>query len=337
MKNQTKAAAQMLLEKELITEDQFKNIESYHKLHIFSLHTELRLLLYLSVLLFTSGIGIIIYQNIDTIGHIAILTFILMTIVICFYLCFKNSAAYKNEETEFTNPIFNYVLLAANLLTCIFIGYLQFQYNVFGTYYGLVTLLPTLIAFFSAYYFDNRSILSIGLTGLAAYIGLSVSPQVILSGNLFNIGPPWLSLSAIGLGVAIILWSMYAEKKHIKTHFQFVYVTFSFHLISLAIINNCDGQFWLFAVIALFGSVFYFYKISTKIPAISIFAFNVLYAFFGFNVLLGKLFSVLSIWTDFEGFWIPLVILSPIYLIISIVLFIKAIKNFNKNKRNENL
>jgi hypothetical protein len=66
-----------------------------------------------------------------------------------------------------------------------FVGYLQFQYAVFGTQYGL-TIFPTAIAFFCAYYFDNKSVLSIATTGLAAYIGLSVSPQTLLHNDFYE-------------------------------------------------------------------------------------------------------------------------------------------------------
>jgi hypothetical protein len=83
------------------------------------------------------------------------------------------------------------------LLTCIFIGYLQFQYTTFGTHYGLATLIPTVIGLFCAYYFDNKSILSIAITGLAAYIGLSVSPQSLINNDFHETAT--LSYSAIGL------------------------------------------------------------------------------------------------------------------------------------------
>ncbi|HJY11465.1 MAG TPA: hypothetical protein VJ304_01680, partial [Flavobacterium sp.] len=70
-------ATKSLLDKNLITENQYKEITTYRSLNIFSLNAELKLFLYLSVLLFTSGIGILIYENIDSIGHIAILSILL--------------------------------------------------------------------------------------------------------------------------------------------------------------------------------------------------------------------------------------------------------------------
>jgi heme/copper-type cytochrome/quinol oxidase subunit 2 len=85
----------------------------------------------------------LIYKNIDSIGHIAILSILLIVIAVCFYYCFKNSKGFQKTETTFENPVLEYLVLAANILTCIFIGYLQFQYKPFGTHYGLATLIPT--------------------------------------------------------------------------------------------------------------------------------------------------------------------------------------------------
>jgi hypothetical protein len=117
--------------------------------------------------------------------------------LVCYYFSFKNSSGFRREETSL-KPIYDYLILAAILLTCIFIGYLQFQYTTFGTHYGLATLIPTAIGlFFCAYYFDNKSILSIAITGLAAYIGLSVSPQSLINNDFHETAT--LSYSAIGL------------------------------------------------------------------------------------------------------------------------------------------
>jgi hypothetical protein len=91
----------------------------------------------------------------------------------------------------------------------------------FGTHYGLATLIRN--QFFCAYYFDNKSILSIAITGLAAYIGLSINPQSILSTNFYN--EDSLKFSAMGLGVALVLWSIYSTKE--LKHFTLV-LTFWF-------------------------------------------------------------------------------------------------------------
>jgi hypothetical protein len=321
-------ATKSLFEKNLITENQYQEITSYRNLNIFSLNAELKLFLYLSVLLFTSGIGILIYENIDTIGHIVILSLLLIVIVVCFYYCFKNAKGFQKAETVFENPVLEYLVLAANILTCIFIGYLQFQYKPFGAHYGLATLVPTLVSFFCAYYFDNKSVLTIAVTGLAAYVGLSVSPQDLLNNNDFY-SSQTLSCSAVMLSVLLVLWTIYSNRIMLKTHFSLIFLTFALHIVSIASISNLNGYdtlIWMLFALVLAGSTFYFYKASYEFKAISLYVFMIIYAYIGFNIFLFRVFENV----DFSDIWELFVFLLPAYFIGSIVVFIKLIKKFNK-------
>lgn len=324
-------ATQGLFEKNLITDTQFKQVKAYRSLEIFSLNAELKLFLYLSVLSFTTGIGILIYQNIDTIGHIAILSLLLVVTVICYYFSFKNSNGFQKGETNFENPIFDYLILAAILLTCIFLAYLQFQYTVFGTHYGLATLIPTVIGLFCAYYFDNKSILSIAITGLAAYVGLSVSPQSLLNNDFYETNT--LSYSAIALGVVLVLWSIYSNQIALKKHFTLVYLTFGLHLISISCINNLFKPYWFVFFLFLAAVLYYFYTSSYKVKSVSLFVFTIVYAYIGVNIVLFKAIAFLNI----EEFLISFFFFVPFYFIISIVLFIRLIKKFNKNTTDDSI
>lgn len=318
-----------LFEKHLIDREQMDQIAAYRRLNVFSVHTELKLFLYLSVLLFTSGIGILIYENIDSIGHIAILSLLLIVTVICYYFSFKNAVGFQKQQTNFENPLFDYLILAAILLSCIFIGYLQFQYTTFGTHYGLATLIPTAIALFCAYYFDSKSILSIAITGLAAYIGLSVSPQALLNNDFQQSDS--LSYSAITLGLVLIVWSIYSTTIDLKKHFSLVFLTFALHLISISCINNLFEPYWGVFIILLAASSYYFYTKSYQIKSVSLFVFALLYSYFGINFLLFKIIDLI----DIQDLMIPFSFLVPFYFIASIILFIRLIKKFNKNKTDD--
>ncbi|PBJ16139.1 DUF2157 domain-containing protein [Flavobacterium sp. ACN6] len=317
-----------LFEKGLITENQFEEVKAYRNLNIFSLNAELKLFLYLSVLLFTSGIGILIYENIDTIGHIAILSLLLVVIAFCFFYCFKNSKGFQKTETTFEHPVLEYLVLLANILTCIFIGYLQFQYKPFGEHYGLATLVPTIVSFFCAYYFDNKSVLTIAVTGLTAYIGLSVTPQDLLNDNDFYSNES-LSYSAVMLGVLLILWTIYSNRISLKTHFSLIFLTFALHIISISSLANLLHHYsliWMIFAVILAGSTFYFYKISYQLKAMSLYVFMIVYGYIGANILLFRIFENV----DFSNIWELFLFLLPLYFIGSIVMFIKLIKNFHK-------
>ncbi len=331
MKQKLEQTMQSLLDKNFIADEQLQELKAYNNLNLFSLHNELKGMLYLSILLFTSGIGILVYQNIDSIGHIAILSVLLLVTLVCFYFSFKYAKGFKKVEVTFDNPLYDYLVLTSVLLTCIFIGYIQFQYQLFGKQYGLATIVPTIIAFFCAYYFDNKSVLSIGITGLAAYIGLSVDPKSLLTMSTMSLDT--LSYSAIGLGIVLLLWTEFVTKQNIKKHFNTIYLTFALHLISIACLTAISEPFWFVFLILLAVSTYYFYTNSFQYKATSLFVFTLLYGFLGINRLFFKGIECI----DISQFYEFLIMLSPFYLVGSIIVFIKLIKNFNSKTAHDSL
>lgn len=324
MKKMNEGATQNLFDKQLITEEQYNQITAYRRLKIFSLNAELKLFLYLSVLLFTSGIGILIYDNINTIGHSVLIGLVLIVTVICYYFSFKKAPQFQKNQTRFESPIMEYIVLTANILTCIFIAYLQLQYNSFGTDYSVAIIIPTAIGLFSAYYFDNKNVLSLAITGLAAYIGLTVNPQSLLQNDIFTTNS--LSYAAIGLGFLLIIWNYYCSKINLKTHFALIFLTFALHLISISCLNNMiDHQYSLLFSVILGVASYYFHQCSYALKSVSLFIFTVFYAFIGFNI---TLFTILD-GLHFDVFFELILTVTPFYLIGSIYLFIQMIKKFN--------
>ena len=119
---------------------------------------------------------------------------------------------------------------------------------------------------------------------------------------------------------------IYSYRIELKTHFNSIYLTFALHIISLASINNLVEDYWFFFAIILAGSTFYFYKTSYELKSISLYVFMIIYAYIGINVVLFKIFEHI----DFSDVWMLFVLMMPAYFIGSIILFIKLIKNFNK-------
>ncbi len=76
---------QKLLQAELIDTSDAEKIELFESKRPFSLHWELKTLLYLGVLLLNVGLGILIYENIDTIGHVVLILLIGAVSAVCFW------------------------------------------------------------------------------------------------------------------------------------------------------------------------------------------------------------------------------------------------------------
>ncbi|WP_449435707.1 hypothetical protein [Pedobacter steynii] len=90
-------------EEDCISEDSFEKVKNMSGNTLFSLHWEIKTLLYLGVMLLSSGLGILIYKNIDTIGHQVILLIIAAISAGCFFYCFKNKKPFSKELVKSPN------------------------------------------------------------------------------------------------------------------------------------------------------------------------------------------------------------------------------------------
>ena len=213
---------------------------SYNKIRLkqentfISVHWEIKTLLWLGILMLSTGLGILVYKNISTIGHQAVLVFIALICAGCFFYCFKNKLPFSFNKVVEPNPFFGYILILACSTFIIFIAYLQYQYNLFGTRYGLATFFPMVLLFFSAYYFDHIGVLSMAIVSLAAWLGITVTPLKILTSNDFNSNT--IIFTGLALGLLLILTAFRTRKRNIKKHFEFTYSNFGTHIVLISCI-----------------------------------------------------------------------------------------------------
>lgn len=219
----------------LISESSLEKIRLQHaRPALFSVHWEIRTLLYIGVLLLTSGLGLLIYENIDTIGHRFVLMLIGLLCAGCFAYCFKNKLPFNRVQVKSPNSYFDYVLLLGSITLVSFIGYLQFQYNAFGTHYGMATLIPMLALFFIAYYFDHLGILSMAIANLAVWMGVTVTPKNLLLNSDFD--SQTIIYTYLALGVILIAKANASERFNFKKHFKFSYQHYGIHVSYIALL-----------------------------------------------------------------------------------------------------
>ena len=188
----------------------------------FSLHYELRALLYLGITLLATGLGVLVYQHIDSIGHQAIILIIAALMAACFGYAARHRTAFTWGMAAKTSVGADYLLLLGCLLFVVLEGYVQYQYHLFGNRYGLATAVPALVFLPLAYWFDHRGVLAMGLTALASWVGLSVAPLSVLTDNDF-----WnasIRGAALGLGLVLMAAGFYSEYSGRKAHFAFTYL-----------------------------------------------------------------------------------------------------------------
>jgi len=244
-----------------------------------SVHWDVRTLLYLGILLVTTALGILVYENIETIGHTAVVTTIGVLCAACFIYCFTKANKYAHTKVQSPNILFDYILLTACLLLLTFIGYLQFQYNAFGNRWGLAVFIPMVILFFCAYYFDHIGVLSIAVTNLAAWLGITVTPLQILEQN--NFSDTHLIYTAIVLGSALVIFSIVTKQKNIKTHFAFTYKNFGVHILFIALLAAMFNYYNIYLVwfLVIIGAAYLFFTNALKENSFYFLVITVLYTY----------------------------------------------------------
>ncbi|WP_290844334.1 DUF2157 domain-containing protein [Flavobacterium sp.] len=321
---QNEKAAEILYQKGILNQDELVSIKAYKSLGIFSVHHELLLFLYIAVLLVVSALGILVYENIDTVGHTILIGLTLISAAACFYFSFKKAPAFSTEETFFENPVFDYVVLLGTMLTGVFFGYLQFQYNPLGNTFALASALTSLVGFFAAYRFDNRSSLSIAITTLSATIGIAITPRAVMELDIFENLP--MFVSGIALGMLLVVWGEISQRKNIKRHFAPFFFGFGQHLIGICCIVGLIQDYWPIFLIVMALAMVYFFRKSHQQESTALFVFTILYSFFGANIALIRLIIL----TESDELAIMSAYFAPFFYIGSIALFIKSIRKFNQ-------
>jgi hypothetical protein len=158
-----------------ISTEQQAHLASLSRGEPFSLSLELNLLLYAGVLAFVAGLGWTISTWSQQLGDVLVLTVISIILAASFWYCFSRAPAWSAAETAAPTPIFDYVFYLGCLVWCIELAYLENRFHVLSGQWDLYLLATALLFFFLAYRFDNRFVLSLALSSLAGWFGLTIS------------------------------------------------------------------------------------------------------------------------------------------------------------------
>lgn len=314
--------AEKLFRENLISESSFQKIKTADSDKMFSLNFELKSMLYAGVLLLAGGLGIAIYKNIDAIGHMAVILFIAAVSAACFIYCYRKRTPFAIEKVNSPNIFFDYVLLLGCLTFLSFLAYLQFQYAVFGTHHGISVLVPALLFFFAAYFFDHLGVLSMAITCLAAFLGIAIAPASVLSGN--DLSGSGFIFTALILGASLIVAGNRLQQQKIKSHFTLTYLNFGMHLMYIGCLQ---GLFWLdsmFIFILLLAALIYgTIRYALRTGSFYFLLIAAIYGYIGFTYVFMHFLSVVF---EFAG----LLFIGPLYFISSAVLMIVQLRKYKR-------
>jgi hypothetical protein len=306
----------------LITEDQHNALHPIYSGMVISVYYELRIILYLGVMLFTAGIGILIYKNIGDLGHLALIALLFALTAYCFHYAVRHAPRFSIEKAESPNPYYDYIVLLGCLLFISVLGYLQFQYELFDEGMGITTLVTAAFFFFCAYRFDHLGVLSLAITAFASFWSISISPQKWYSGDFFSEAN--LHVTALVFGAAVATIALSLEKRKIKEHFTFTYLNFCSLVFLVGALAGVfmDDQFFLLYLLLLYagcGSLAYYAQLKKS------FLFMLYAAVFAY---IGTTYWLFDIIDNAPGVWFLYLLLSCggfVYFIIRFKHYFKRI------------
>jgi hypothetical protein len=308
----------------LVPPDQAAAIEADERTRPFSLHYELRALLYLGITLLVGGLGVLVYQHLDSIGHEVIVAVIAASMAASFAYAACHRAPFMWGEAPRTAIAADYLLLLSCLLFLVLEGYLQAQYEVFGTRYGLATVLPAVLFFGLAYRFDHRGVLAMAITALAAWVGVSVAPLDVFRQGLImqNV----ISLPALLLGFVLVVAGLLSEFFDRKRHFAFTYLSLGGNvalLATMSVLFHTEGRYtlpWLLLVLGLSAGLVWYARRAQS------YLFLLMSVTYSYVAVIYAIISALS--SDHSGNWIvPMIVLYlPLTLVGIVLLFLNSKK-----------
>jgi Predicted membrane protein (DUF2157) len=220
----------------LLPDAQAAQLIDFERKRPFSLHGELRTILYGGILTLATGLGLLLYDQTVDLSRNTILLGIGGLCAGCFWLAVRNAPAWSWAEVPSPAGLGSYALLLGCLLLLGLEGYAQYAYQVFGTRYGLATLLPGLLFLSLAYRLDNQGVLALGLTLLTSWVGLTIRPlDLYFRTNFFS---PVVIWSAIALASGQIGLAVWMQGRGLKAHFTLTWLVFAANLLFVAVLGG---------------------------------------------------------------------------------------------------
>jgi hypothetical protein len=238
-------------ERGVISAEQYTQLAGLSRGEPFSVALELNILLYAGILAFVGGLGWTITTWSQQLGDVVILTILSAMLAACFWYCFSRAPAWSAAETPSPNLIFVYVLYLASLIWSLEIAYIENRFHVLSGQWDLYLLATAGLFFFLAYRFDNRFVLSLALSSLAGWFGLTISHWPSHQDAQYRQYAILYSLIVGGIGVLL-------QRVGLKRHFFATYLNLAANVFFWAVLSGVfqrEGYgVWLLALLAACGA-----------------------------------------------------------------------------------
>lgn len=220
----------------ILSREQAALLRRIYGRELFSVHWELRMLLYAGILILTTGLGLLIAKHFASIGHLALLAAIALGCAGCFAYCLRRGGGFSSERVPTADAGYDYVLLLGCLLFGTLQGYLELRYQLLAQHWSWWLLGSGLLYLLCAHYFDNRLVLSLALSTLGAWLGVKTS---LLTAGGWDAA---LRGNAIFFGATVVAAGAAQVRLGWKRHFLPVHLHLGINIILAALVAGIDSD-----------------------------------------------------------------------------------------------
>jgi hypothetical protein len=231
----------------VITDAQHEVLGALVRRDRFSLSLELNALLYLGVLSISAGVLWTVQTHFANLGDAAILVALTAIVGVCVWYCWSRALPYSSGAVESPTMAFDYVLYLGCVVFAIELGYLESRFRLLGDAWDAYVLLSAAVFFGAAYRFDNRFVLSLALSTLAAWFGIKLTRLGVRSDSL-RISALTYGALAAGMGAGL---NRVGIKRHFLETYLHVAATALFLALMSGVRSDATGLLYLAGLIAL--------------------------------------------------------------------------------------
>jgi len=237
-------------ERGVISPEQHTHLAGISRGEPFSLFFELNILLYLGILAFVAGLGWTVTTWSQQLGDVLVLAVLSAMLAACFWYCFSRAPAWSPTETPSPSLVFDYVLYFGCLIWVVELAYLETRLQILSGQWDLYLLATAGLFFFLAYRFDNRLVLSLALSSLAGWFGLTISHWPSHQDEAYRQYAILYSLVVMGAGAIL-------QYRGLKPHFFGTYLNIAANVLFWALLSGVfdhEGYLpWLLGLLAACG------------------------------------------------------------------------------------
>ncbi len=266
----------------LIDADQYARLTALVRKDRFPVFLELNTLLYLGVIAFAAGLAWTIREHFASLGDAAILSALGAIFIASLTYCFARTGPYTNRQVDSPTFAFDYVLYLGCLAFAAGVGYVEYRFHLLRENWDAYLLASAVLYFALAYRFDNRFVLSLGLSTLAGWFGVRLTAWHVL--------PEAIRGLAIVYGALVVAAGTAGHRLAVKAHFLDAYLHVGVNAMLLALTSGAmerEAPWWWMA--GLLGAAAGSVTFGVRLRSFAFVVYGVVYAYVGLSAQVGHL------------------------------------------------